>query len=138
MRLSRPTTAFLVAPLATVPVLALGGSLVMLAGGKKPDVEGVLHASFFFAFFGLPIAYVVTAVIGFPLYRALLARNMLTWRTVMACGAAIGALLMPVIWRSFLGPVTLREAGLMATIGTLMGVASSIVFAAIALRLPDT
>ena len=135
MRLSRPTTAFLIAPLATVPVLALGGALVNLAGGEEFNVvlPGVLQASFFFALFGLPIAYLATALIGRPLYRALLVRNMLSWRTVMAVGTAIGALLMPVVWLSFFGPMMVREAVLMATIGALMGLASSMVFAAIAL-----
>jgi hypothetical protein len=126
----RVTLAFIIAPLATVAALSLCLALWLIGAGgaARSTLAGAGHASFFLAFFGLPIAYAVELCVGLPLY--LFWRDRLATRgPVVAVTTLIGALMMPIVWR-FIWGGSLEWT--MLLIGAAMGVAAGSTFVLIA------
>jgi hypothetical protein len=87
------------------------------------------HGGFFFAFFGLPIAYVVEALVGLPLYARYARAGGLRPATVVGIASLMGAAVMPLVWVAFLGG---RPEWLMAGIGAVMGAAAGGTFVLVA------
>lgn len=95
----RAWMAFLVAPVA--PVLALTTStaamLVVMGEPMGPVLAGALRGSLNVAALVLPVAYLVEALVGVPLYLALRKREGLgQWRVVIVA-AVVGALVVPIM-----------------------------------------
>ena len=126
--------AFLLAPIATVPVFVVCTTAVLIARGAPAadTLVAAVHTSFFIACFGLPIAYAVEFLVGMPLYRRLQTRHRLRARGVLAVAALIGAVVMPAVWRVMFGPTVGWEA--IMPVGALMGLAAGATFARICLR----
>ena len=129
---SRVLLAFIVAPLVTV--LALTGALsalLLITGTRLPSLAQAEHASFFFAMFGLPVAYAVTLVVGGPLFLLWRRRSDLRRRSVIAVTVLLGAITMPVVWHYVWGDALDWSIVL---VGAFMGLAAGATFATIALR----
>ena len=99
MALPMPTRvrlAFFISPLTVVPILALSG-VVMALGHDEPlrdmpilAAEGALVA----AFWGLPVAYIITLLVGLPAYHLLRAWRAFRPAPICTIGAVAGALTM--------------------------------------------
>ena len=129
----RVVFAFLIAPLPIIPLLALGVWLV--ADRSELSLAGLSHASFFFAIFGLPIAYLVEAFLGLLLHRLLRDRPAMRRRAVIAIATAVAALGMPLVWWFYWrGTVEWR----LIPVGAGMGAAAGVTFALVAFGWSDS
>jgi hypothetical protein len=127
----RVWVAFLVTPLAAVLALLVCAAVWLIARGESigTTLKGATHASFFFALFGIPTAYVIEFAVGVPLYIALRERDALVRWRIVTIATALGAVVMPLVWRGFWGGGV--EWGSLV-IGAVMGVVVGVVFASLA------
>lgn len=100
---TRVVAASIIAPLVTVPVL-LAVSLVV--GHSEFDsvaegLRGTLHAGFFFAFFGLPVAYAVEGTLMVCTILVGGAPTKTSPRRVMLTATIAGAVTMFFLWIGF-------------------------------------
>lgn len=125
--------AFIVAPIVTVLTLTGCAMVGLVADGQpvRSTIDGAGHATFFFAFFGLPIAYTVELCVGFPLYQRWKERPGLRRRSVVAVSSVVGAGVMPLVWAGIWGSGLEWQLFL---IGAFMGFAAGGTFVAIAFR----
>lgn len=97
--------AFAVAPIATVVALTVCAVIGLIAVGEpagKTALAGI-QSVWIFAFFGLPIAYLVELVVGLPLYWWWAGRPLPRRRTVVGLCAVVGAVIMPIVWAVIFG-----------------------------------
>ena len=129
----RVAFAFLLAPLPTIPILALGVWLIF--DRSTVSLAGLSHASFFFAIFGLPIAYLVEASLGLVLHRLRRNRPAIRRRAVIAIATIVAALGMPSVWWFYWrGPLEWR----LIPVGAAMGAAAGVTFALVAFGWSDS
>jgi len=97
--------ALVLAPWMAVVTLSALGALHSIRNGHPVGAAlyGASHASFFFAFFGLPIAYVAELVLVLLLLATGRRANTLRVRDVMLPTAVAGLLVMPLVCQIFFG-----------------------------------
>jgi hypothetical protein len=131
--MTRRRLAFLVAPF--VAVVAFWGATYasVIRDSERPLPSGAVeHSLFFFLLFGLPIAYVGTAVLAMPLIRILERRGRARGPVLMVSGAGVGA-----VWLLLLALTTGARGGellMVSAMGALAGLAGGAVFAALGRR----
>ena len=80
--------AAFIAPWSVVPIVALA-----LKGGEHLSrAELFLSGLFVGTLFGVPLAYLAMLLVGYPVFRLLLAYDSLNAWTLMSVGAIVGAL----------------------------------------------
>ena len=129
----RAKIAFVVAPLASIGVLAVVGAALLIAQGYpiRQALGSAVFASQFFALFGLPVAYLITLGLGWPAYDLLREAGRLRARPILVIGTLAGGLTMPVVWHVFFGGPLAWETALL---GAAMGAAVGGVFAWVGLE----
>lgn len=124
----RMMAAWLLAPPVVVLVV-----WAALAAWTVHDLGPLPHGAagfsvFFFAMFGLPVAYGAAATLAWPLYTVLRDRRELRVWPVVGAAAVLGALVVPSAMALFLGPVAVSEVPLMLGVGTGAGSLGGAVF----------
>ena len=123
----RVIAAALIAPLTTVPVLALAGLAVVSSSvaDAAAHLRGALHSSFFFAFFGLPVAYGVAGLLLFGAHLLGARPAKASPAGVSVAGSLTGAITMAVCWHLLFPNAELWQ---MSVIGTGMGLVAALTF----------
>lgn len=115
--------AFLLAPMAAVAALmGIGAAASGITAAQAWD------GGFFVAFFGVPIAFLVGAAIGLPLYGRYASTGRLTTVVVIAIATAAGAVTLPIISAGLSPTFEWMTVG----VGALMGLCAGATFALVA------
>ncbi len=93
IRPTRTTAAFLCAPLAVIPAIFLYILLGVPLGAHWVDFSGFLGLITLLVMFAVPIAYIVLAILGIPLYFLFRACNILKPIYIVPTGMLVGAFL---------------------------------------------
>jgi len=123
---ARVWIALLVAPLVAFITFVAGVAVALILGGEPalPILEGLPHASFFFALFGLPFAYAITLPLGLAGYRWLRARGPIRASQIITAAVATGVVAVPGVSLFYLGgPLDWTEVVIGATAGLVAGAA---------------
>jgi len=126
---ARVVLALALAPFAAVAVLTVATMAAAAFGGRVALAEVVRGAggvSFFFAFFGLPVAYAIELLVALPILALPRSSWTLARWHVLAIAGVLGAIAMPIVWAEVWGD---KLDWLMLPVGAAMGLASGGVFA---------
>jgi hypothetical protein len=117
--------AALVAPVAAPLAITAWAAWESISVNGIAGLGDVPIAALLFFVAGLPISYIIMAVLGLPYLFWLRARNLLTWIPVYAGGSLLGALVWSGYWQ-----MSLRPPSLLATlpVGALIGLLVGILF----------
>ena len=133
---TRVYVAFVITPLVTPMALAAALAAYLWLQPVSPVtvselLAGATHISFFFAFFGLPLAYGIELLVGLPMYRWTQHNPKVRWRrrTILILATAAGAIAFPLIWAGLFGLRTAYDVATMLAVGSVVGAAAGVVFA---------
>lgn len=126
--------AAIAAPLVTLAAVDIVGTcLVILTGHPRAEAlsaAGVVLG--LLAMFGVPVAYAVEALVGFPTYAMMRRGVGVRPFPVIAVAAVASAIVLPLVWYDFWGPPI--ASWLVALAGLIPGAVGGAVFWQLAWR----
>ncbi len=92
-----------------------------------------LSAFAFVMFFGIPVSYIATVIIGVPVYKFLDMKGALSKTNLVLCGSVLGAVVLVLFFSSMsFGGMEIKEILFIAVIGAALGASVAFSFGLIA------
>ncbi|MES9856164.1 MAG: hypothetical protein ABW166_06130 [Sedimenticola sp.] len=123
--------ALVIAPI-TAPIIYYIGTAVVIIMSPE-TTSSFLSAFAFVMFFGIPVSYIATVIIGVPVYKFLDMKGALSKTNLVLCGSVLGAVVLVLFFSSMsFGGMEIKEILFIAVIGAALGASVAFSFGLIA------
>ncbi len=132
MKIASIGKACLISPIVALVIYYIGAAALM---NMSPDNKSSLLGAFMFImFFGIPVSYIATLIIGIPVYQYLDKRGVLSRTNLTVSGGVLGALVLVMFFWSVsgFGGLDMKEIVFISSIGAVLGASVAFTFGAIA------
>lgn len=124
--------ACLISPIVAPVIYYIGAAILMI---MSPDNKSSLLGAFMFImFFGIPVSYIATLILGIPIYQYLSKRGVLSKTNLTVSGGVLGTIVLVMFfWGvSGFGGLDMMEIVFISAIGAVLGASVAFTFGAIA------